>query len=146
MVQLLVCDWLLETRTIVWEEGLEIDGSGAVPVTNAVLTGFQQNLSSLRCLAQHIPVRGWYWIYNILIIWSFNYKGLHSFLHDIMKPYLENIFKKRLVFIYFVNCYIRTVYKLSLQLVDRFFMKMTDTLFEHHLWEKLPKFHRLPGR
>jgi hypothetical protein len=42
----------------VWEEeGLDIDGLSPIPVANAVLTGFQQNLSSLRCLAQHISVR-----------------------------------------------------------------------------------------
>lgn len=55
LVQLLVCDWLLEARTTVWEEeGLENDGSSPAPVSNAVLTGFQRNLSSLRCLTQHI--------------------------------------------------------------------------------------------
>ena len=57
-MQLLVCDWLLETRTTVWEEeGVESDGASLAPVSNAVLTGFQQNLSSLRRLTQHIPVR-----------------------------------------------------------------------------------------
>ena len=56
--QLLVCDWLLETRTAVWEEeGMENDGASPAPVSNAVLTGFQRNLSSLRRLTQHIPVR-----------------------------------------------------------------------------------------
>jgi sterol regulatory element-binding transcription factor 1 len=57
-VQLLVCDWLLETRTAVWEEeDAEYDGASPVPVSNAVLTGFQRNLSSLRRLTQHISVR-----------------------------------------------------------------------------------------
>ncbi|PNF43046.1 hypothetical protein B7P43_G05564 [Cryptotermes secundus] len=55
LVQLLVCDWLLETRTAVWEkEKQEIDGSGPVPVADAVLSGFQRDLSSLRRLTEHI--------------------------------------------------------------------------------------------
>jgi hypothetical protein len=42
----------------VWEEEKQdIDGSSPVPVANAVLTGFQRNLSSLRRLTEHISVR-----------------------------------------------------------------------------------------
>jgi hypothetical protein len=42
----------------VWEEEKqETDGSGPVPVANAVLTSFQRNLSSLRRLTEHISVR-----------------------------------------------------------------------------------------
>jgi hypothetical protein len=42
----------------VWEEEKqEIDGLCPVPVANAVLTGFQRNLSSLRRLTEHVSVR-----------------------------------------------------------------------------------------
>lgn len=54
LVQLLVCDWLLETRTTVWEEE-ELDSEVPVPVPSAVLTGFQRDLGSLRRLTQFIP-------------------------------------------------------------------------------------------
>ncbi|KAG8226034.1 hypothetical protein J437_LFUL004155 [Ladona fulva] len=59
LAQLLVCDWLLETRTTLWEEeGVESE-SGSVlsltPVPASVLTGFQQDLSSLRRITQFIP-------------------------------------------------------------------------------------------
>ncbi|XP_046393991.1 sterol regulatory element-binding protein 1 [Ischnura elegans] len=59
LAQLLICDWLLETRTKLWEEeGVESE-SGSVlsltPVPAPVLTGFQQDLSSLRRITQFIP-------------------------------------------------------------------------------------------
>ncbi|XP_069702898.1 sterol regulatory element-binding protein 1 [Periplaneta americana] len=55
LVQLLVCDWLLETRTAIWEEdSQENDGSSPIPVPNGVLTGFQRDLSSLRRLTQYV--------------------------------------------------------------------------------------------
>ncbi|XP_071445598.1 sterol regulatory element-binding protein 1 [Hetaerina americana] len=59
LAQLLICDWLLETRTKLWEEeGVESE-SGSVlsltPVPALVLTGFQQDLSSLRRITQFIP-------------------------------------------------------------------------------------------
>lgn len=55
LVQLLLCDWLLETRTALWEEETT-DQEHTVPVANTVLSGFQRDLSSLRSLTQHIPV------------------------------------------------------------------------------------------
>ncbi|PSN41839.1 hypothetical protein C0J52_16229 [Blattella germanica] len=57
LVQLMVCDWLLETRTALWEEEcIETDSSNTTPVPNAVLTGFQRDLSSLRRLTEYISV------------------------------------------------------------------------------------------
>lgn len=58
--QLLTCDWLLETRTSLWEEetlGMEKDNSGMllVSVPGEVLIGFQKDLSSLRRLTEFIP-------------------------------------------------------------------------------------------
>lgn len=54
LAQLMLCDWLLETRIALWEE--EIVEDHKVPVPNSVLSGFQRDLSSLRSLTQHIPV------------------------------------------------------------------------------------------
>ncbi|KAG5883119.1 hypothetical protein JTB14_011522 [Gonioctena quinquepunctata] len=53
LAQLLVCDWLLETRTSLWEDSVK-DGL-RTPVSNCVLTSFQADLTSLRSLAEHIP-------------------------------------------------------------------------------------------
>nr|XP_023025078.1 sterol regulatory element-binding protein 1 [Leptinotarsa decemlineata] len=53
LAQLLVCDWLLETRTSLWEDRVE-DGL-KTPVSNCVLTAFQADLTSLRSLTEHIP-------------------------------------------------------------------------------------------
>ncbi|KAK9875582.1 hypothetical protein WA026_009385 [Henosepilachna vigintioctopunctata] len=54
-VQLLVCDWLLETRTSLWEDSLDSD-LNLSRVPTPVLTAFQKDLSSLRALAQHLPI------------------------------------------------------------------------------------------
>lgn len=56
MTQLLVCDWLLETRTSLWQDSLDSDNVNA-PVSNTILLAFQKNLTSLRHLTQHVPVR-----------------------------------------------------------------------------------------
>ncbi|CAH1966667.1 unnamed protein product [Acanthoscelides obtectus] len=53
LAQLMVCDWLLETRTSLWEDSVE--GDSKVPVSNSVLSSFQADLSSLRILTEHIP-------------------------------------------------------------------------------------------
>ncbi|KAJ8944998.1 hypothetical protein NQ318_010200 [Aromia moschata] len=53
LAQLVVCDWLLETRTSLWEDSVD-DGLKA-PVSNYVLTTFQADLSSVRSIAEHIP-------------------------------------------------------------------------------------------
>lgn len=56
--QLLVCDWLLETRTALWENDYEAHKSDANYVASQpVLLGFQEDLSSLKKLVQHLPVR-----------------------------------------------------------------------------------------
>ncbi|XP_049791381.1 sterol regulatory element-binding protein 1 isoform X1 [Schistocerca nitens] len=59
LAQLLICDCLLETRTSLWEDEMgDVDVNSTnitVPVSNAVLTGFQRDLSSLRRLAQLVP-------------------------------------------------------------------------------------------
>ncbi|EFA01599.1 sterol regulatory element-binding protein 1 [Tribolium castaneum] len=54
LCQLLVCDWILETRTSLWEDSVEASTT-PIPVPNNVLTAFQKDLSSLRTLAQNIP-------------------------------------------------------------------------------------------
>jgi len=53
-VQLLVCDWLLSTRTAVWqEENLDVDGI-ATPAAHAELLNYHSDLASLRKVAQHL--------------------------------------------------------------------------------------------
>lgn len=55
--QLLVCDWLLETRTSLWENDFEDHNLDVNYVAEpAVLLGFQEDLSSLKKLVQHLPV------------------------------------------------------------------------------------------
>ncbi|KAF5285048.1 hypothetical protein FQR65_LT02361 [Abscondita terminalis] len=54
MAQLLICDWLLETRLSLWETTAE-DNSCNNPVPNAILSAFQKDLSSLRTITQHMP-------------------------------------------------------------------------------------------
>ncbi|KAL0112766.1 hypothetical protein PUN28_012200 [Cardiocondyla obscurior] len=52
LTQLLVCDWLLEIRTILWQE---LDTEPERSVANVSLAGFQRDLACLRQLCQHIP-------------------------------------------------------------------------------------------
>lgn len=52
LAQLLVCDWLLETRTAVWE------GSAQGPVSGDQLSAFQADVSSLCRITQELPVGG----------------------------------------------------------------------------------------
>jgi len=52
LAQLLVCDWLLETRTAVWEEQ---GGSAQGPAPSDQLSGFQADLSSLCRITQGLP-------------------------------------------------------------------------------------------
>ncbi|XP_034950012.1 sterol regulatory element-binding protein 1 isoform X2 [Chelonus insularis] len=52
LVQLWLCDWLLELRTNLWQE---LDGNSGQPITNAFLAGFQHDLARLRQLSQYIP-------------------------------------------------------------------------------------------
>ena len=54
---MLVSDWLLETRTALWENDFEEHNMDANYVAaSAVLLGFQEDLSSLKKLVQHLPV------------------------------------------------------------------------------------------
>ncbi|KAJ8913438.1 hypothetical protein NQ315_017182 [Exocentrus adspersus] len=53
LAQLLVCDWLLETRTSLWEDSVE--AGSKPPVPNSILSAFQADMASLRSLAEHIP-------------------------------------------------------------------------------------------
>ncbi|XP_055909282.1 sterol regulatory element-binding protein 1 [Eupeodes corollae] len=56
LFQLLTCDWILETRTQVWEHeyvGIEDDGHYQVP--GNVLEKFQKDLNSLRHIVEDIP-------------------------------------------------------------------------------------------
>ncbi|XP_025988854.2 sterol regulatory element-binding protein 2 isoform X2 [Solenopsis invicta] len=52
LTQLLVCDWLLELRTILWQE---MDAEPERSIVSASLAGFQRDLACLRQLCQHIP-------------------------------------------------------------------------------------------
>lgn len=54
-MQLLICDWLLETRTSLWEDTLDNDAM-ITRVPTSILAAFQKDFSSLRVLAQHVPV------------------------------------------------------------------------------------------
>ncbi|XP_014484348.1 PREDICTED: sterol regulatory element-binding protein 1 [Dinoponera quadriceps] len=52
LIQLWVCDWLLELRTALWQDfDAELDRS----VANVSLASFQRDLACLRQLCQHIP-------------------------------------------------------------------------------------------
>lgn len=52
LTQLLVCDWLLEIRTILWQE---MDVEPERSIASVSLAGFQRDLACLRQLCQHIP-------------------------------------------------------------------------------------------
>ncbi|GJQ64843.1 putative protein dimerization protein [Trypoxylus dichotomus] len=53
--QLLVCDWLLETRIALWEDTVDNDPNNNTPVSNSVLLAFQRDITSLRNLTQYVP-------------------------------------------------------------------------------------------
>lgn len=57
MVQLLVCDWLLEVRQACWEaEHGSIDYDGFWTVSSSVLEKFQRDLNSLRTIVDELSV------------------------------------------------------------------------------------------
>ncbi|KAH8268769.1 hypothetical protein KR018_003832 [Drosophila ironensis] len=57
LFQLLTCDWLLETRTALWElEHMLIDDDGCYQVPGEELEKFQTDLNSLRSIVETIPV------------------------------------------------------------------------------------------
>jgi len=56
-VQLLVCDWLLSTRTAIWQEENDSQSDDCTEphtASPAELQAFQQDLASLRALCQHV--------------------------------------------------------------------------------------------
>lgn len=57
LFQLLTCDWILETRTQLWEsEYMTVDDDGYYQVPGDVLEKFQKDLNSLRSIVEDIPV------------------------------------------------------------------------------------------
>ncbi|XP_043648660.1 sterol regulatory element-binding protein 1 isoform X1 [Drosophila teissieri] len=56
LFQLLTCDWLLETRTALWElEHMNMEDDGFYQVPGEVLEKFQTDLNSLRSIVENIP-------------------------------------------------------------------------------------------
>ncbi|XP_030373278.1 sterol regulatory element-binding protein 1 [Scaptodrosophila lebanonensis] len=56
LFQLLTCDWLLETRTALWElEHMSVEDDGYYQVPGDVLEEFQIDLNSLRSIVENIP-------------------------------------------------------------------------------------------
>ncbi|XP_055841796.1 sterol regulatory element-binding protein 1 [Episyrphus balteatus] len=56
LFQLLTCDWILETRTQVWEnEYVGVDDDGHYQVPGNLLEKFQKDLNSLRHIVEDIP-------------------------------------------------------------------------------------------
>ncbi|KAH8335320.1 hypothetical protein KR074_011886 [Drosophila pseudoananassae] len=56
LFQLLTCDWLLETRTAMWElEHMNMDDDGFYQVPGDELEKFQTDLNSLRSIVENIP-------------------------------------------------------------------------------------------
>jgi len=54
---LLTCDWLLETRTTLWElEHMNMEDDGFYQVPGDELEKFQTDLNSLRSIVENIPV------------------------------------------------------------------------------------------
>lgn len=57
--QLLAIDWIMETRTALWEleyGNFDNDYYNFVPVEPSILTKFQNDLNLLRCFTNNIPV------------------------------------------------------------------------------------------
>jgi len=52
--QLLVCDWLLSTRTAIWQQERSHGDVTSTTVSQDELSAFQQDLRSLRKLSQHM--------------------------------------------------------------------------------------------
>jgi len=57
MTLLLACDWLLETRMLSWQEECKKIPGGYVNLDFSNLKNFQEDLTSLRKIAQFVPVR-----------------------------------------------------------------------------------------
>lgn len=53
----MTCDWLLETRTALWEYEQSKNVSDIyIPVSGSVMSKFQKDLNSLRSVTEEIPV------------------------------------------------------------------------------------------
>lgn len=53
----MTCDWLLETRTALWEYEQSQNVSDIyIPVSGSVMSKFQKDLNSLRSVTEEIPV------------------------------------------------------------------------------------------
>jgi len=57
MTLLLACDWLLETRMLSWQEECKKLPTGYVNLEFSNLNSFQEDLTSLRKIAQFVPVK-----------------------------------------------------------------------------------------
>lgn len=57
MTLLLACDWLLETRMLSWQEECKRMPAGFINLEFSNLKSFQEDLTSLRKIAQFVPVR-----------------------------------------------------------------------------------------
>lgn len=67
MTLLLACDWLLETRMLSWQEECKKMPAGYVGYVNLEflnLKSFQEDLTSLRKIAQFVPASSFYLFYN----------------------------------------------------------------------------------
>ena len=53
-MQVLVCDWLLSTRTAVWQKHQDVVNSPIPPISPLELSSFQQDLSCIRKLSTSI--------------------------------------------------------------------------------------------
>ena len=54
--QLLICDWILETRTKIWEDYVKRQNAAGIPAPAEMLQGFQYDLGSLRIITNHVAV------------------------------------------------------------------------------------------
>lgn len=66
MTLLLACDWLLETRMLSWQEGCKKLPTSNVHLESLNLKNFQEDLTSLRKIAQFVPVRPTYIVNNFI--------------------------------------------------------------------------------
>lgn len=65
MTLLLACDWLLETRMLSWQEECKKMPAGYVNLEFSNLKSFQEDLTSLRKIAQFVPVSFFFKFINI---------------------------------------------------------------------------------
>lgn len=81
MTLLLACDWLLETRMLSWQEESKKMPAGYVCSDFSNLKSFQEDLTSLRKIAQFVPV----WLTNkycIIGLFLLRLKNNHWFFYN----------------------------------------------------------------